>query len=649
MYKKNNPFFAFVLITILLLSSFYTHAQDLLPLPLDIGEAEEDSSDKTGSGSFVSQSDLFRESFEVERTNFLIVVIKNRVNVRSGPGPQYPVIDKARKGDEFLARKNEDMWVRVALPDIVGWMSDKYLRMEPAGSDGVLRGTVTGRGVNIRKGPSTSQARISRVSKGNKLLILDKAPGWYKIKIPIRREGFIFNEMVVDKERALRQICVDGANLRDKPGKYYKLLGSLSRGALVYSIETSDDWTLILDEKNRLGWMMSSFMEVPPPTATINDGRLEKIHELKGKGDLSGLIEACEQYLHESPAAAATPKVRYELALALSSAGEYASALKELDLVFKDRIFFEEQDKAERLKSDIMSGPMNGVEIQSLNILTSGISPDNSVPTPEILVASFTSRWGHVERFTLKDNKYESTGKTTDIMDQEFVSIGRIAEGRHILATNLGLYQIISNADNREMKLVNIRLPVNAHDILDMSIIPNVDGDEISIALLYEDSLLDSFLSIMKWNGNSEPELQGNIALNFKPGKIAPGFLAGRESILVEQILENRHSGIMKTFNPAMTNLVSGKDIHMQLRTDRIIDMILADPSGGRKGMLCTVSLSGSVRELRFFDATEGSGSFIRGMPLATVSIAIEAGKEGSPPSLYAVSSRGDLYIFKRF
>lgn len=54
------------------------------------------------------------------------------VNVRSGPGKQYQILDIAKKGDIYPA-VNKEGWKGVDLGSMVGWVSDKYSEMVKEG------------------------------------------------------------------------------------------------------------------------------------------------------------------------------------------------------------------------------------------------------------------------------------------------------------------------------------------------------------------------------------------------------------------------------------------------------------------------------------------------------------------------------------
>lgn len=57
------------------------------------------------------------------------VVLSNTLNVRSGPGKQFEVIDKLKKGDSYLIDKIEGNWVQLAWP-VEAWVYKGLVKIE---------------------------------------------------------------------------------------------------------------------------------------------------------------------------------------------------------------------------------------------------------------------------------------------------------------------------------------------------------------------------------------------------------------------------------------------------------------------------------------------------------------------------------------
>jgi hypothetical protein len=57
------------------------------------------------------------------------VVIAETLNVRSGPGTKFEIIDKLKRGDSYLIDKIESQWVQLAWP-IEAWVYKGLVRIE---------------------------------------------------------------------------------------------------------------------------------------------------------------------------------------------------------------------------------------------------------------------------------------------------------------------------------------------------------------------------------------------------------------------------------------------------------------------------------------------------------------------------------------
>lgn len=57
------------------------------------------------------------------------VVLSNTLNVRSGPGMKFEVVDKLNKGDSYLIDRIEGDWVQLAWP-VEAWVYKKLVRIE---------------------------------------------------------------------------------------------------------------------------------------------------------------------------------------------------------------------------------------------------------------------------------------------------------------------------------------------------------------------------------------------------------------------------------------------------------------------------------------------------------------------------------------
>ena len=101
----------------------------------------------------------------------------NGVNMRSGPGTNYQIIDTIPKGTVAEVLSRQDGWVKIYSARIGGWVSADYVQIKST-----PKVTVTGEKVNLRSGPGTSYSKVGEASRGDQLTLVEKQGDWYKIK-----------------------------------------------------------------------------------------------------------------------------------------------------------------------------------------------------------------------------------------------------------------------------------------------------------------------------------------------------------------------------------------------------------------------------------------------------------------------------------
>ena len=87
------------------------------------------------------------------------------VNVRSGAGKQYDIIDNIRKNTRLEILEIRDNWCKTT----IGWIYLDYVYIDGTyGSDPSIMGTIKGTDVNIRSGPGTNYDIIGSTNTGDR-------------------------------------------------------------------------------------------------------------------------------------------------------------------------------------------------------------------------------------------------------------------------------------------------------------------------------------------------------------------------------------------------------------------------------------------------------------------------------------------------
>ena len=115
--------------------------------------------------------------------------VDGAVNLRSGPGTEYPVIGWAVYGDELVLLSTGTQWyqVQIVKNGKIGFMSKEYISFDrpsstPSTGTTAWISTKTANGsVNIRTGPGTSYARLRVIPKGTQIEVLEKGSSFSKV------------------------------------------------------------------------------------------------------------------------------------------------------------------------------------------------------------------------------------------------------------------------------------------------------------------------------------------------------------------------------------------------------------------------------------------------------------------------------------
>lgn len=103
------------------------------------------------------------------------------LRLRSAPDTSSAVLASAPQNDCVVVIGKAGDWYQVNYNLQVGYMHSDYLEVAMAENAELGYGKVTGSGVNLRSGPSTSHGRVATANNGDKCYILGLNNGWYKV------------------------------------------------------------------------------------------------------------------------------------------------------------------------------------------------------------------------------------------------------------------------------------------------------------------------------------------------------------------------------------------------------------------------------------------------------------------------------------
>ena len=98
------------------------------------------------------------------------------LNVRSGAGTSYAIIDQLKRGTGCTILSSNGNWRKIkTFNGKVGWVSANYLKKE-------ITGWVTASALNVRKGPGTSTIILGSLKKGSKVTVKSVTGNWAYVK-----------------------------------------------------------------------------------------------------------------------------------------------------------------------------------------------------------------------------------------------------------------------------------------------------------------------------------------------------------------------------------------------------------------------------------------------------------------------------------
>lgn len=227
-------------------------------------------------------------------------IIAWRLNVRSGPGTQYPVLAVAnfREVVSLTARNSTTTWLQIRRANgQQGWASAAFIVASAAHLaalpilDGIPpfppepTGYVTAYRLNIRSGPGFSYGIIGKLHRGQVVSLVGRntTSSWLQIRRPDNSQGWlsaryiwssvpIYTLPVTDgptPPETIGYVTVPKLNVRSGPGTHYGIMGWLYRGQQVHILARSYDgrWLKVVIVPNNHGWVFARYIQsnVPDP------------------------------------------------------------------------------------------------------------------------------------------------------------------------------------------------------------------------------------------------------------------------------------------------------------------------------------------------------------------------------------------------
>ena len=148
------------------------------------------------------------------------------VNIRSGPGTDFPVAGSAYQGTEVSILASSNGWYKIQLGQLTGWLSGSLVDVKEQG----IPVTVTAERANLRSGPGTSFDKLGQVVQGDVLTLLEVQNDWYKVKTAEGKTAFVA-AYLVNSPAALPDTT---SPVREETGKNPLQAGSDAKAPVIF-------------------------------------------------------------------------------------------------------------------------------------------------------------------------------------------------------------------------------------------------------------------------------------------------------------------------------------------------------------------------------------------------------------------------------
>lgn len=208
------------------------------------------------------------------------------LNVRSGPGLDYDVIQQIHNGSSYTILSKKDSWIEISLNDQKnGWVADWLVDVtaEPAQSVAQLHLESTVDILNVRSGPSTNYKIIDKISTGRSYPLLEASGEWSKIQLADDRSGWVATQYTktititsnnqtgtIDSSTSKNEtqaevttviVNTDILNLRKSPSLQADIVKKLSLGTEAKALQTTEEWSEVQLDDGTKGWVYRTYIK----------------------------------------------------------------------------------------------------------------------------------------------------------------------------------------------------------------------------------------------------------------------------------------------------------------------------------------------------------------------------------------------------
>ena len=130
--------------------------------------------------------------------------------------------------------------------------------------------TISGGWINVRKEASTSSSILKTFSNGRYLTLISLSGDWWRVEYQKGEYGYCHKNYITVVSQDVKAVTASTLNIRENAGTQYAILGTLKKGDTVIVLSTSNGWSRVLHNGNKVGFVSSKYLSTASNAPTTN-------------------------------------------------------------------------------------------------------------------------------------------------------------------------------------------------------------------------------------------------------------------------------------------------------------------------------------------------------------------------------------------
>ncbi len=204
--------------------------------------------------------------------SYAATITASDVRMRKGAGTGYSIVATYAKGTKITVTGSQKGWYKVSCSGKTGYVSSDYVRITPKSTYSTAKtGTVSGNGVIMRMGPSTSFTVAATFSSGTKAKVTGIYGNWYEVNIN-GKYGYMYKSVLTvgttnsvpapgETMDAAGYVTANSVRLRSGPSTNYSTIGYYDMGTQLKITGKTGNWYAVTINSTK-GYMYADYVKL---------------------------------------------------------------------------------------------------------------------------------------------------------------------------------------------------------------------------------------------------------------------------------------------------------------------------------------------------------------------------------------------------